>query len=174
MQRIISTRFKFLLSQPRFRFSELERFQHSFLTTTNVAYIESLYEQWTQDKASVSPSFAAYFELLEKGADPQQAYESPDIALHSGIGSSDMREITKQLKMRLMIDSYRSIGHQFAKVDPLYLPQNKNLYGRLPEESIQPEAFGFEKGEMQDSIVVKNLRGRGPESDNGPYTIQEF
>jgi len=35
--------------------------------------------------------------------------------------------------MRLMIDSYRSVGHQFAKVDPLNLSSNKNVYGRLDE-----------------------------------------
>lgn len=27
---------------------------------------------------------------------------------------------------------------------------------------------------MNDSIIVKNLRGAGPEKDNGPYTIKEF
>ena len=36
--------------------------------------------------------------------------------------------------MRLMIDNYRSYGHQFAKVDPLDLPQyRKLLHGRIPE-----------------------------------------
>jgi hypothetical protein len=48
-------------------FSELNKFQNSFLTTTNLSYIESLYEKWVVDKNSVSKSFAAYFELLEQG-----------------------------------------------------------------------------------------------------------
>jgi len=30
-----------------------------------------------------------------------------------------------------MIEAYRSIGHQFAKTDPLDLAPNKSLYGRL-------------------------------------------
>jgi 2-oxoglutarate dehydrogenase complex dehydrogenase (E1) component-like enzyme len=51
-------------------FSELAKFQNNFLSPTNLNYIEALYEQWQEDKGSVSPSFAAYFELLEKGKDP--------------------------------------------------------------------------------------------------------
>jgi 2-oxoglutarate dehydrogenase complex dehydrogenase (E1) component-like enzyme len=30
-----------------------------------------------------------------------------------------------------MIETYRSIGHQFAKIDPLDLPTNKNLFGKI-------------------------------------------
>ena len=43
-----------------------------------------------------------------------------------------------------MIDAYRSYGHQFAKVDPLDLLQNKNLlHGRIPESQIATSAFGY-------------------------------
>lgn len=56
------------------RFSELKDFQSSFLSTANIAYIEGLYSQWKEDKASVSPSFGAYFEELEKGGDPEASY----------------------------------------------------------------------------------------------------
>lgn len=50
-----------------FGFSEVSQFNNNFLSTTNLAYIESLYEQWQSDKNSVSKSYQAYFELLEKG-----------------------------------------------------------------------------------------------------------
>lgn len=42
-------------------FSEVKKFENNFLSTTNVAYIEDLYEKWLEDKSSVSPSFDAYF-----------------------------------------------------------------------------------------------------------------
>jgi len=112
------------------------RFQNNFLTTTNLAYIESLYSKWLVDKSSVSPSFAAYFDLLEKGTDPHEAFEHPLSAANVGSISAATKEIGNQLKMRLMIDTYRTIGHQFAKIDPLDLPQNKDLHGRLPENSL--------------------------------------
>ena len=58
-------------------FSELKKFQNNFLTTTNLAFIEALYQNWQKDKSSVSPSFGAYFQELEHGADPEMAYMSP-------------------------------------------------------------------------------------------------
>lgn len=145
MLRFFSPRFSSLVSRQKYGFAELKRFQHSFLSTTNLDYIESLYEQWLVDKTSVSPSFAAYFELLEQGKDPHEAVEHPSTTAGSLVGSNDIKEITKQLKMRLMIETYRSIGHQFAKIDPLYLPQNKNLYGRLPDDALKASSFGFEE-----------------------------
>ena len=74
----------------------------------------------------------------------------------------------------MMIDTYRAIGHNFAKIDPLYLPQNKDLFGRPAENSLEASQFGYQKEQMQETIVVKNLRGEGDKKDNGPYTIQEF
>lgn len=148
MLRFLSPRFSSLLTRQKYAFAELKKFQHSFLSTTNLDYIESLYEQWLADKSSVSPSFAAYFELLEQGKDPHEAVEHPSSVAGSLAGSNDIKEITKQLKMRLMIDTYRSVGHQFAKIDPLYLPQNKNLHGRLPDDVLKASAFGFEENEM--------------------------
>jgi 2-oxoglutarate dehydrogenase complex dehydrogenase (E1) component-like enzyme len=121
-----------LLFRQNNRFSELARFQNNFLTTTNLAYIESLYSKWLVDKSSVSPSFSAYFDLLEKGTDPHDAFEHPLNAANVGAISAATKEIGNQLKMRLMIDTYRTIGHQFAKIDPLELPQNKDVHGRLP------------------------------------------
>ncbi len=77
MQRIFSSRFSSLLGKNKYGFAEMDKFKQSFLSTTNLPYIESLYENWLQDKNSVSPSFAAYFELIEKGRDPYEAFEAP-------------------------------------------------------------------------------------------------
>lgn len=76
MQRILRKSCGFFL-QSRYGFSELSKFQNNFLTTTNLSYIEGLYSKWTVDKSSVSPSFAAYFELLDGGQDPHDAVHHP-------------------------------------------------------------------------------------------------
>jgi 2-oxoglutarate dehydrogenase complex dehydrogenase (E1) component-like enzyme len=44
-----------------------------------------------------------------------------------------------------MIDTFRSIGHHFAKMDPLYLEQNMDAFGRLPQEAISPAEFGYKE-----------------------------
>lgn len=60
MKRLVSRRSP-LFFRPSAPFSEVARFQNSFLSPANLVYIETLYESWLEDKASVSPSFAAYF-----------------------------------------------------------------------------------------------------------------
>ena len=47
--------------------------------------------------------------------------------------------------MRMMIDAYRSLGHHFAKTDPLYFPQNKDLFGKLPPNSLAASSFGYQE-----------------------------
>lgn len=147
-----------LFLRSRARFAELAQFQHNFLSTTNIAYIEALHSKWLVDAKSVSPSFAAYFALLQNGTDPVDAFQQPTNSNQIATLSAATKEIGNQLKMRLMIDTYRSIGHQFAKLDPLELPQNKQLHGRLPDHSLDATEFGYKKEEMGDSIVVRNLR----------------
>ena len=61
---------KGLILRSKSSFSEISQFKNNFLSVTNLDYIESMYENWLKDKKSVSPSFSAYFELLEKGEDP--------------------------------------------------------------------------------------------------------
>jgi 2-oxoglutarate dehydrogenase complex dehydrogenase (E1) component-like enzyme len=88
MYRFLSKQSYNLLNKPKRYFSELSKFQNSFLSTTNIEYIENLYEKWLADKKSVSPSFAAYFELLEQGDDPHNAFQHPSTVGQLGISSN--------------------------------------------------------------------------------------
>ena len=76
MKKIISTT-KRLTGIRSNTFSELSKFKNNFLSTTNVEFIESMYAKWLQDKNSVSASFNTYFELMEKGEDPETAFTAP-------------------------------------------------------------------------------------------------
>lgn len=88
MYRILSKQTYNLLNTTKRYFSEISKFQNSFLTTTNIEYIENLYEKWLVDRKSVSPSFAAYFELLEQGNDPHEAFQHPATVGQIGLGSN--------------------------------------------------------------------------------------
>ena len=41
------------------------------------AFLESAYGEWRKDNNSVHPSFATYFEALENGVDPAEAFVPP-------------------------------------------------------------------------------------------------
>ncbi len=62
--RKVFSKAKNLFFQHQKSFSEMSKFKNNFLSTTNVAYIESMYENWIKEKNSVSPSLNAFFELL--------------------------------------------------------------------------------------------------------------
>lgn len=71
----------------------------------------------------------------------------------------------------MMIDAYRNIGHQFAKTDPLDLPQNKNRVGRLPDDALNLDKFGFTQADRKQMVLVKSVKGIGSTKDQGNYTI---
>jgi 2-oxoglutarate dehydrogenase complex dehydrogenase (E1) component-like enzyme len=76
MKKIISTTKRLTVFRTS-AFSEISKFKNNFLSTTNVEFIESMYAKWLQDKSSVSSSFNTYFELMEKGEDPETAFTPP-------------------------------------------------------------------------------------------------
>jgi 2-oxoglutarate dehydrogenase complex dehydrogenase (E1) component-like enzyme len=69
----------------------------------------------------------------------------PNAAASVGVASAASKVITNQLKMRLMIDSFRALGHQLAKIDPLDLPKDKNMHGSISEDSLIAANFGYKK-----------------------------
>ena len=75
--------------------------------------------------------------------DPELAYSSP----HSPgeaiqFSSTQSPFVSQQLKIRMMIERYRSIGHQFAKVDPLGMDK-KDFIGSIDQEVLGIKAFDF-------------------------------
>jgi 2-oxoglutarate dehydrogenase complex dehydrogenase (E1) component-like enzyme len=83
--------------------------------------------------------------LLEQGSDPQDIYSHPAATANIGVASAASKVITNQLKMRLMIDSFRALGHQLAKIDPLELPTHKSMHGSISPYSLKAENFGYTK-----------------------------
>lgn len=65
--------------------------------------------------------------------------------------------VTQQLKLRMLIERYRSIGHQFAKVDPLNLPRG-NFIGAVDPSKLSLEAFEFTDAEKQLKYQLKSSR----------------
>jgi 2-oxoglutarate dehydrogenase complex dehydrogenase (E1) component-like enzyme len=43
----------------------------------------------------------------------------------------------------MMIDRYRAVGHQFAKLDPLDMHNERKLHGRLDPSILNLSEFGF-------------------------------
>ena len=90
--------------------------------------------------------------------DPELAYSSPHTpgeAIHFSNTQSPF--VSQQLKIRMMIERYRTIGHQFAKVDPLHM-EKKAFVGSIDQEVLGIKAFDFTPEELAYHYSLKSGR----------------
>src|SRR5262249_29487712 len=98
----------------------------SLATGWNLEAIESLYQSWQQDPASVDESWRGFFEGFELGVG-RLATPAPDGRCQTGI-------------VRL-IDAYRDLGHFLAHLDPLSEPRTNYPLLELSE-------FGLDSADL--------------------------
>ncbi len=94
----------------------------------NAPYVETLYEQYLSDPASVSQAWREYFQKLQAGARevPRAPVEAellanahaPRLAAAGGTGF-DHQAADKQAAVIRLIGGFRGRGHLHAKLDPL-------------------------------------------------------
>ena len=107
---------------------EIQAFNESFLSGTNSAYIEQIFENWIQDKNSVHSSWDAYFTNVLKGYEPEETFQMPP-TLTPSLPVIDLKKTHKThalskylseiLRVQLMIQGFQVRGNEFADLDPL-------------------------------------------------------
>ncbi|MBB5352619.1 2-oxoglutarate dehydrogenase E1 component [Haloferula luteola] len=106
----------------------------------NLALLEEMYSQWSEDPQSVEPNWAAFFEGFELGvAQPKGRGESaPAAATPAAGGSGDLGFYGKVVSL---VYNYRTLGHTQADINPLGAAE------RNPR--LTPEQFGFSAADME-------------------------
>src|SRR5579863_8298460 len=97
------------------------------LSGGNAPYVETLYEQYLKDPASVAPAWQEYFRSLQAGA--RETARGPveaellarARAPRAAAGGMHPEAAEKQAAVMRLIGGYRSRGHLHAKLDPLSL-----------------------------------------------------
>jgi 2-oxoglutarate dehydrogenase E1 component len=128
----------------------------------NGAQLESLYQQWKADPASVDASWNSFFAGFELGCQqPPKRGASANGAATVSIettpaGTADRR---KQARVDALVGAYRRLGHSVAKLDPLNLrkrttPELTLEYMKLTGADLDQE-FEFIVG---GKTMVKTLR----------------
>src|SRR5687768_6537465 len=97
----------------------------SLPTHANADIIEATYQAWLKDHNSVDPTWRAFFQGFTLGANGA----SPVAALAAAAGSDAEAHVAapiidslKQSRVHHLINTYRSIGHLEAHLDPLSEP----------------------------------------------------
>src|SRR5579863_4493704 len=130
------------------------------LSGGNAPYVETLYEQYLKDPASVVPAWQEYFRSLQAGAretarGPVEAEllaraRAPRTAAAGGMHPEAAE---KQAAVMRLIGGYRSRGHLHAKLDPLSLTP-------LPEvPDLALEFHGLGPADMDTVFSTVSLAG---------------
>jgi len=140
----------------------LSQMQDSFVNGGSSAYIDSLRDQYDRDPKSVDPSWAAFFQQLDKGVSPaaiSEAYSQFRAgSVASGVqvaGQASQQEVQDAVNLIQLIRAYQVAGHTAARVDPL------NLASRPTPEILNPKFYGFNEQDLDREIRVnvEHLKG---------------
>jgi 2-oxoglutarate dehydrogenase E1 component len=100
-------------------------------TRANADLLEEKYAQWREDVRSVEPTWSAFFEGFELGAaQPRQAGATTIADPAAGFDPGFLGKVAS------LIDTYRSLGHTQAHLNPLEGPPARN-----PRLAIEPLNF---------------------------------
>eukprot|EP01100_Stratorugosa_tubuloviscum_P011885 TRINITY_DN540_c2_g1_i1.p1 TRINITY_DN540_c2_g1~~TRINITY_DN540_c2_g1_i1.p1 ORF type:complete len:1033 (+),score=522.37 TRINITY_DN540_c2_g1_i1:49-3147(+) len=141
------------------------RLSESFIDGTSATYVEQMYEGWKRDPNSVHISWASYFQNVEAGAPPGEAYMSPP-TLHTPSAkapapssssyshtksSTSPQEILDSLKLVTLIRAYQIRGHMLADLDPLGLTKITR------PQDLQIGYYGWNENDLNREITVSSF-----------------
>lgn len=98
----------------------------SFLNAAHTTLFESLYEQYRTSPDRVEPSWKAFFQGFDFGA--ESVLEDWDLGelsngklnhSNNGVSVSVPESVQKEFQVVKLIDGYRSRGHLFTKTNPV-------------------------------------------------------
>lgn len=138
----------------------------SFLTGSNAAVLEEMFEQYEQDPSSVEPSWLSFFNNLEAGVPPGQAVGLSRISRNQLTSipnamaeGKDLFTISEDtIKLMALIRAFRHRGHLVADLDPLRISAdvesgNAFVPSRIRRE-LEPGYHGFSQDDLEREFVV--------------------
>jgi len=129
--------------------------EESFLSGTNSVYIEQMHAQWSADPSSVHVSWASYFQNLDAGIPPANAFSLPP-ELQVGQSRAPAfapsgQESSDSTRMLHMVYAFQENGHKMASLDPLGLAKME----AVPE--LDPAFYGFSDADMDRGLDMKGF-----------------
>src|SRR4051812_24945295 len=132
-------------------------------SSSNLAFVEGLYEEFLRDPNSVTEDWREYFREMWDGESARRV--TPEFRQHSifnppATQSTDARQAWEEKASHLqdrvdqLIRAYRVGGHKIAQIDPLGFP-------RTGPANLDPAYFGFTEADMDRRIFLVYLSGAG-------------
>ncbi len=144
-----------------------EFFDSSQLAGGNADYVESLYDSWLTDAASVSSDWSRYFETF-KGRESGDVSHAPAIArieaaqkqrqvsaAAAPVSAGGDEHARKQAGVLRLLTAYRSRGHLAAELDPLGLTE------KMPAPDLGLAFHGLTDADLDTEFDTGNYAGDG-------------
>lgn len=135
----------------------------AFLRGDAANYVDEMYMAWKKDPSSVHLSWQVYFKNMEGNGPPSQAFQAPptivptptggipSIVPGANLGSNT--DVTKHLKVQLLVRAYQVRGHHKAKIDPLGIRLEGDLRQARPRE-LELEHYQFTEQDLDDEYTL--------------------
>lgn len=129
----------------------------SFLNAVHPSYIAELYDKYLQYPDSVEPSWRAFFQGFDFGAENgsgalSETADPPEIPEYD-LGTV-CADVIKEFQVIKLIDGYRSRGHLFTKTNPV---RERRKY----EPTLAIENFGLSQHDLKATFRAGEILGLG-------------
>ncbi len=121
--------------------------KYSFLNAAHTAYFAELYDQYLINPDGVEPSWRAFFQGYDFGAEESGSIEESTIA-------QIPENVLKEFQVVKLIDGYRTRGHLFTKTNPV---RERRQY----QPTLAIENFGLSKSDLNESFDAGSILGLG-------------
>ena len=127
--------------------------KYSFLNAAHTAYFADLYDQYLKKPDSVEPSWRAFFQGYDFGAESYGL----DGEIVEGVSTQIPEHVQKEFQVVKLTDSYRTRGHLFTKTNPV---RERRKYA----PSLEIENFGLNQNDLSTTFNAGEILGIGPQT----------
>lgn len=135
----------------------------AFLQGNTANYIDEMYMAWKNDPTSVHISWQVYFRNMEGNGPASQAFQAPPTIVPTPTGGipsivpganlGGNTDVTKHLKVQLLVRAYQVRGHHKAKIDPLGIRSEQDLRQARPRE-LELDHYQFTEKDLDNEYTL--------------------
>ena len=122
----------------------------SFLNAAHTAYFADLYDQYLQNPDAIEPSWRAFFQGYDFGAENY----GMDGEIVEGVSTQIPEQLQKEFQVVKLIDGYRTRGHLFTKTNPV---RARRTYA----PTLEIENFGLSESDLSTVFSAGEIIGIG-------------
>ncbi|GEP94114.1 2-oxoglutarate dehydrogenase E1 component [Chitinophaga cymbidii] len=122
----------------------------SFVTNSHPAYIESLYQEYRKDPATVDPEWTKFFE----GFDFAVSNANGKVDAKGTAGPVSSEQFAKELGVYRLIQAYRKKGHLIAKTNPIRERKDRSA-------NLDLKHFGLADADLKTEFFAGQIIGLG-------------